>query len=90
MLLVLLIGPLLQIYDCFNDDPVLDHDAILHTVDAMLCIALSLVLGSLLVWVVTLFRLFRGSGEELLLHRRVDLFVRSADVFDIPPLPLRI
>jgi hypothetical protein len=31
MLLVLLCGPLLQVYDCFNDSPVVDHDALLHT-----------------------------------------------------------
>lgn len=82
MLLVLLIGPLLQIYDCFNDDPVLDHDAILHTVDAILCIALSLVSSILFVWVKALFQLFRSPDEELLLHRRGDLLVRAVDLFD--------
>lgn len=48
MLLVLLIGPILQIYDCFNDAPNVDHDALLHTVDALLSIAVILALSCLL------------------------------------------
>lgn len=90
MLLVLLIGPMLQVYDCFNDNPMLDHDALLHTVDAILCIAFSLVLSVLLVWVMALFRLLRSPVQELLLYCRGDLLVRSVQFLDIPPLPLRI
>lgn len=49
LLLILVVGPLLQIYDCFNDSPNLDHDGLLHTIDALLSIALILALN------VTLF-----------------------------------
>lgn len=45
LLLILVAGPLLQIYDCFNDPPNLDHDALLHTIDALLSIALILALN---------------------------------------------
>lgn len=44
LLLILVVGPLLQIYDCFNDPPTHDHDAMLHTVDCLLSIALILVI----------------------------------------------
>ena len=43
LLLLLLIGPVLQAYDCFNDSPNLDHDGILHGIDALLCIAFGFV-----------------------------------------------
>lgn len=65
MLLVLLIGPMLQIYDCFNDAPNLDHDAILHTVDALLCIAFSLVFSCLLIWAFAIVRFFGNLQEQL-------------------------
>lgn len=52
LLLLLVAGPLLQIYDCFNDSPNLDHDALLHTIDALICVALILAFN------LALFRVF--------------------------------
>lgn len=49
LLLVLLFGPMLQQHDCFNDAPNLDHDAVLHTIDALFCIAFTLLVFSCLL-----------------------------------------
>jgi hypothetical protein len=65
MLLVLLIGPMLQTHDCFNDAPNLDQDAILHTVDALLCIAFSLMFSCFLIWAFAIVR-FSGNLQEQL------------------------
>jgi hypothetical protein len=64
MLLVLICGPLLQIYDCFNDPPALDHDALLHTVDALSCMVFVLILAGLLALVFALIRLFARPPDE--------------------------
>lgn len=58
MLLVLFIGPMLQIYDCFNDAPNVDCDALLHTVDALLSIAIILGLSCVLLWTLAVSRFF--------------------------------
>jgi hypothetical protein len=42
ILLVLIVGSLAQVYDTFNDSPAVDHDALLHTVDALFCVILIL------------------------------------------------
>jgi hypothetical protein len=64
MLLVLICGPLLQIYDCFNDPPALDHDALLHTVDALSCMIFVLILAGLLALVFALIRLVARPPDE--------------------------
>ncbi len=66
LFLVLLAGPLLQGIDCFNDAHNLDHDAVLHTVDALLCIAITVVtLGSLLLWLVRTLGVFLDRPQQL-------------------------
>ena len=49
LLLLLLFGPVLQGFDCFNDAPNVDHDGVLHAVDALLCFALTLLVFSCLL-----------------------------------------
>lgn len=89
MLLVLLIGPMLQIYDCFNDAPNLDHDALLHTVDALLSIALILGLSCILFWAVAICRWFEDRADPL----RTSPFIPSLNrlsAFSPQPGSLRI
>jgi hypothetical protein len=66
LLLLLLFGPVLQALDCFNDAPNLDHDGILHAVDALLCIACTLLIFScLLLAFLKLVRLSRHLPRQL-------------------------
>lgn len=90
MLLVLLFGPMLQIYDYFNDAHALDQDAVLHTLDALLCFASALMLACLLLWLVKAFRLLGYLPEQQ--HGYLSSPSRSLPfpAFDTPPLALRI
>lgn len=90
IVLVLLIGPMLQIHDCFNDAPNLDHDAVLHSVDALLCIAFSLMLGCLLLWVLAISRFFEPLLEELFSCSSRLACDRPAPSLSPQPLSLRI
>ena len=90
MLLVLLIGPMLQINDCFNDAPNLDHDAVSHSVDALLCFAFSLVLGCLLLWVLAISRSFERLLEQLHNCSFGPAFDRRTPFFSPHTLSLRI
>lgn len=63
ILLVLIVGPLVQIYDCFNDAPVLDHDALLHTVDALFCVVFILVVAGLWTLVLAILRLIESPPD---------------------------
>ncbi len=66
LLLLLLLGPVLQALDCFNDAPNLDHDGVLHAVDALLCIAFTLLIFSgLLLAFLKLLRLSRNLPRQL-------------------------
>ena len=66
LLLLLLFGPVLQALDCFNDAPNLDHDGILHSVDALLCIACTLLIFScLLLAFLKLVRLSRHLTQQV-------------------------
>lgn len=57
LLLIVLIGPAVQSYDCFNDAPNRDHDAALHAVDALLCISLAAcAVGVVIALVLRKFR----------------------------------
>ena len=49
LFLLLLIGPVLQQHDCFNDAPNVDHDAVMHTIDALSCIAFTLLVSTCLL-----------------------------------------
>lgn len=89
MLLVLLIGPLLQIYDCFNDAPNLDHDALLHTVDALLSLAVLLGLSCLLLWAVAICRWFGDLADSLRSSLSVPFSPRIS-AFSPQPFSLRI
>lgn len=60
LLLILVVGSLLQIYDCFNDSPNLDQDALLHTMDAFFSIAMSFVLGWILLCVLAICWVIQG------------------------------
>jgi hypothetical protein len=66
LLLLLIFGPALQALDCFNDAPNLDHDGTLHAVDALLCIACTLLIfSSLLLAFLKLVRLSRHLTRQL-------------------------
>ena len=61
LLLLLFFGPVLQQYDCFNDAPNLDQDVVLHSIDALFCIAFTLLIFSCLL--LAFLRLMRLSGH---------------------------
>jgi hypothetical protein len=66
LLLLLLLGPVLQVLDCFNDAPNLDHDGVLHGVDALLCFAFTLLIFScLLLAFLKLLRLSQHLTQQL-------------------------
>jgi len=66
LLLLLLFGPVLQQHDCFNDAPNLDHDAVLHTIDALFCIAFTpLIFSCLLLAFLKLLRLCQQLPRQL-------------------------
>lgn len=65
LLLILIVGPLLQIYDCFNDPPTHDHDALLHSVDALLSIALILVFEWVLFCLLAICWTIRDQLKQL-------------------------
>jgi hypothetical protein len=66
LLLLLVFGPVLQAFDCFNDTPNLDHDGVLHTIDALLCIAFTMLIFScLLLAFLKLLRLSRHLPRQL-------------------------
>jgi hypothetical protein len=66
LLLILLFGPMLQQRDCFNDAPNLDHDAVLHFVDGLLCVAFTLLIfGCLLLEFLKVLRLSRHLPRQL-------------------------
>lgn len=91
LVLVLLLGPAIQGHDLFNDAPNLDHDAALHSVDAVLCAAV--VLGGLGALVFLLVRRWRATPfvfreyQPLLLP---PLILRLVLPCGSPPLTLRI
>lgn len=90
MLLVLLLGPMLQIHDYFNDAHAADHDAVLHTIDALLCIATMLMLGCLLLWLVKAFRLLGYLPEQWRNCIPIPPTLLLSPSFERPPLALRI
>jgi hypothetical protein len=69
LLLLLVFGPVLQAFDCFNDAPNLDHDGVLHAIDALLCVACTLLIFScLLLAFLKLIRLSRTLPKQLALN----------------------
>lgn len=92
MLLVLLFGPMLQGRDCFNDAPNRDHDAVLHTTDALICVAVVVALSCLVLWFIKVVRWFQylmEEPEERPLFRSFSP-LRSIAYFARPPVSLRI
>ena len=93
LLLLLLFGPVLQGFDCFNDAPNLDHDGILHAVDALLCFALTLLVFScLLLAFLKLLRLSRHLSQLAMPFANLcpALPIITSDISPASPLALRI
>lgn len=90
LLQILLIGPLLQIYDCFNDSPNLDHDALLHTVDALLSIALILAFNLTLFWVIATLCVIPDALKRLRSSSLIDSSNLTLPSLGPPTLSLRI
>jgi hypothetical protein len=91
MLVVLLVGPLFQIYDCFNDSPVLDNDAILHSIDALFCLISVLVLAGLFALVFALVVAIEVLQDESPGQPPSGLTPFMVSAFDPPSLhPIRI
>jgi hypothetical protein len=90
LLLLLLCGPVLQAFDCFNDAPSLDHDGLLHGVDALLCVALTLLgFSCLLLWFVKVLCLSSCLPRQL----KVSFARLRSALFpplNTPPLALRV
>lgn len=91
ILLVLIVGSLAQVYDTFNDNPAQDHDALLHTVDALVCVILIVALAGLWTFLLAVIRLIESSPDT-----SQSWSPRSAaralylNPFDASPPPLRI
>lgn len=90
LLLILVAGPLLQIYDCFNDSPNLDHDALLHTVDALLSIALILAFNLTLFWVLAMLCVIPDALKRLRCSSFIDSYNLAVPSLGPPLLSLRI
>lgn len=90
LLLILVAGPLLQIYDCFNGPPKLDHDAVLHTIDALLSIALILALNVMLFFVLAILCVVQDRLKLLLRHNLISFCIQPTPSLSPQPLPLRI
>jgi hypothetical protein len=94
LLLLLLFGPVLQALDCFNDAPNLDHDGVLHGVDALLCFAFTLLIFScLLLAFLKLVRLSRHLPRQLavsLANLCPALPFLPSDTSPTSPLALRV
>lgn len=90
LLLILVAGPLLQIYDCFNDPPNLDHDALLHTIDALLSIALILAFNLTLFCVSAMLCVIPDALKLLRSSSFTDSCNRSTLSLGPPALLLRI
>ena len=90
MLLVLVCGPLLQIYDCFNDAPNLDHDALLHTIDALLSIAFIFALNLILFCVLAVAEVIPDPLKHLRWCSFLDSCIQPTPSISPHALSLRI
>ena len=90
LLLILVLGPLLQIYDCFNDPPTHDHDALLHTIDALLSIALILVIEWVLFCTLAIFWTIRDQLRYLKRCFFILAILEPTPSISPQPLSLRI
>lgn len=90
MLVVLIVGPLLQIYDCFNDAPNLDHDALLHTIDALLCLVFALLFSCLLIVALAIIQYLGSLLESCQCCSSRPTCDRRAPIPSPQALPLRI
>lgn len=92
LLLALLVGPALQMRDCFNDPPNHDHDVTLHLVDAVLCVAVSTAIVGTLLLLVAVTRTFFGFviEEPVLWEGFIEVLSRPREDSYSPPRILRI
>lgn len=90
LLLILVIGPMLQIYDCFNDAPNIDHDALLHTMDALLSIALIFALNWILLQVLGLLYRHDDRGRPLRFPPSIRVIEQLCLSLSPQALPIRI
>ena len=90
LLVVLICGPLLQIYDCFNDSPTVDHDSLLHSVDALFCIIIALIATSLWALVFAILQFTKKSRCELVGRPTTQVATLYLDLFYLLPHPIRI
>jgi hypothetical protein len=90
LLLVLICGPLLQIYDCFNDSPTVDHDSLLHSVDALFCIIIALIATSLWALVFAILQLAQKSRCKSVRRPTTQVATCYLDLFYLSPHPIRI
>src|SRR5579871_6828461 len=87
LLLVLLFGPAIQGRDIFNDAPNLDHDAALHTVDAVLCASVVLCgIGTAILRLVRSWRYSRLVFQEFQTLRLAPPILRVVLPSSSPPL----
>lgn len=91
LLLVLVVGSLVQVYDTFNDFPAHDHDALLHTADALFCIILLLAVAGVWTFLIALLRLIESPPDISLSWnpRSTSEFV-NLHALHVSPPPLRI
>ena len=90
LLLILVVGSLLQIYDCFNDAPNVDHDALLHTIDAFISVAMILALNVVLFWALAMLRIIWDPLERLQFCFSLRSCVDPAPTLEPQVLALRI
>lgn len=91
ILLVLVVGSLVQVYDTFNDFPAHDHDALLHTVDALFCAIMVLVVTGLWTFLLAILRLIESPPDaSQSWNRRSATRSLYLHPFHASPPPLRI
>ena len=90
LLLIMIVGPLLQIYDCFNDPPTHDHDALLHTIDSLLSIALILAFNLTFFWVIAMLCVIPDALKRLRCSSFIDSCNLAIPSLGPPALSLRI
>lgn len=91
ILLVLIVGSLAQVYDTFNDFPASDHDALLHTVDALFCVIFILALAGLWTFLLAILRLIESPPDaSQSWNPKSAIRALYLHPFHVSPPPLRI
>lgn len=91
LLLVIVVGSLVQVYDTFNDFPAHDYDALLHTADALFCIIFLLAVAGVWTVLIALLRLIESppNGSQSY-NPRSTFEVVNLHALHVSPPPLRI